>query len=255
MAIERIGEHALESLSRVDTIKQAVPAMANQFEAVFLQSVLKSTCIDQHFTGDVSPFSPYESTGPLGLNSGVDKPDASIEPIEIGAIAAEKEPLEISQTVDGFIKSIWPYAKQASNLMGLDPKILMAQAALETGWGQFIAKDRDGSSSYNLFNIKASNTDLSVKIKTTEYITDTPIKMMASFKKYPSIEHSFNDYVSLIKDNSRYREALANTSDPKRYIDALHDAGYATDPDYANKIMSIYNGDELQRALERNGYQ
>ncbi len=159
---------------------------------------------------------------------------------------------QIKLTVDDFVKSIWPYAKQASTMLGLDPKLLMAQAALETGWGQFIAKDLDGSSSNNIFNIKAKNLDRAVKIKTTEYIADSPVSMMASFKKYSSVAHSFDDYMSLILGD-RYKTALANAHDPERYIDALLCAGYATDPDYANKIVSIYRGDELQNVLARNG--
>lgn len=161
-----------------------------------------------------------------------------------------------STDIDEFVKSIWPYARQAANLLGLDPKILMAQAALETGWGQFVAKDANGSSSNNLFNIKSAsnNADEAVQVKTTEYIADTPIKMNASFRKYQSVEHSFNDYVSLIKGNERYEAALANSSDPERYVDELHRAGYATDPQYTSKILAIYHGDELQQSLERNGF-
>lgn len=247
MAIERICAGDAISPAQINISKQAAPDMANQFEAVFLQSILKSGCIDQHFTDETSPFSGQcENKLPHELSAGIETSRLSVLPTE------KKQP-EISQSVDGFIMSIWPYAQQASNLIGLDPKILMAQAALETGWGQFIAKDTDGSSSHNLFNIKATHSDQSIKIKTTEYISNTPVKMTAAFKKYPSVEHSFNDYISLIKGNHRYQAALANTADPTHYINALHQAGYATDPDYANKILSIYNGDELQRVLERNG--
>ena len=119
-----------------------------------------------------------------------------------------------------------------------------------------IAKDSDGDSSNNVFNIKAKvgNTDQSITIKTTEYIADMPIKMMASFKKYPSMAQSFNDYVSLIKEDSRYKNALSNTNDPTQYVAALQHAGYATDPNYGHKILSIYHGDELRQALERNGF-
>lgn len=153
---------------------------------------------------------------------------------------------------EDFIKSIWPKAKQAAALLGLDPKILMAQAALETGWGKFIAKDIAGVSSNNLFNIKApSNSAESVNIKTTEYVADTPIKINASFKKYPSIEQSFNDYVSLIKGTKRYQDALTQAANPESYVNELHKAGYATDPEYGAKILSIYHGNELNHALQR----
>ena len=245
MSIERVGDHKIDLPPQIDLVKPAAPDLANQFEAVYLQSMLESSCIEQHFTDNPSPFSiPCQSR-------------VLHESLDTRAIASEnKQPViahtDVPQTVDDFVKSIWPYAKQASNLIGLDPKVLMAQAALETGWGQFIAKDTDGSSSHNLFNIKARGIDPSVNIKTTEYVADAPMSMMALFKKYSSVADSFNDYVSLI-EGARYKQALANTADPKRYIDAIHQAGYATDPDYAHKILSIYHGDELQRALERNG--
>jgi len=240
MRIERVGEPQ----SQIDTGKLTPPDRANQFEAVFLQSMLKTSCIDQHFTEDTSPvLTPCESEFPHSLNT-------ELAPTETAPATPDIKHTPVSQSKAGFVQSIWPYAKQLSSLIGLDPKILIAQAALETGWGQFIAKNTDGSSSNNLFNIKAKNDDQSVKIKTTEYITDTPVKMMASFKTYPSLEHSFNDYLSLIK-GERYKEALANTHDPERYVDALHQAGYATDPNYARKILSIYHGDELQQSLER----
>jgi flagellar protein FlgJ len=160
-----------------------------------------------------------------------------------------------SKMIDDFISSIWAKAKQAAESMGLDPKILIAQAALETGWGQFIAKDVDGSSSNNLFNIKSGNNTKhdSVQIKTTEYIADTPIKMSASFRKYSSVEESFNDYISLIQNSDRYQNALANARSPERYVNELSKAGYATDPNYGSKILSIYHGEELNQAMKRCG--
>lgn len=257
MAIERIGDSDIESQMRPDVNLQLTPEMDCQFESVLLQSMLKSTCIDQHFVNesgscmsDVPVFGaslPQPSPIVRAFSSqNVPSHDTLIRPV--GHLLPQGE----GSKTDDFVKSIWPYAKQAASLIGLDPKILMAQAALETGWGKAIVKETDGSSSNNLFNIKAANTDQAVNIKTTEYIVDTPIKMMASFKKYSSVEHSFNDYISLIRGD-RYKTALANAQDPKGYVSALQDAGYATDPDYANKILSIYHGDELQRILEQNG--
>ena len=251
-----------------------------QFEAIFLQSTLKSTRIEQHFSPS---FGIHHKTSPgasddqnasklaegpsIGINTllalyNISKMTLSTtdaispqQPIVSTTQPTNKQETLTSSSIDEFVTSIWPFAKQASNLIGLDPKILLAQAALETGWGQFIAKDTFGNTSNNLFNIKAhaENTDQSVKITTTEFIADTPIKLEASFKKYSSVEHSFNDYISLIKNNDRYKTALANADDPKRYMNALQNAGYATDPNYAKKIYSIYHGDELQHALERNG--
>jgi peptidoglycan hydrolase FlgJ len=242
--------------------------------ADFLQSLLKSTRMGEHFSQNPSPLRGAEGevfdemleskyAANMVEKSNADLLSTMTQPIPASSAAENKVApipdilsLEISEqkggsstvAVDDFIKSIWPKAKQAAALLGLDPKILMAQAALETGWGKFIAKDGAGVSSNNLFNIKAaSNSEEAVNIKTTEYVADTPIKINASFKKYPSVEQSFNDYVALIKGTARYQEALAHAASPENYVNELHKAGYATDPEYGAKILSIYYGHELER--------
>lgn len=272
--------------------EKALPEVSKQFEAIFLQSMLRSMRTGQHFIEESSPFrgesqetfqdmldAQYATNISNGQGIGLAKmltqqlkSTLSSEPEVNTRQTKEVDQSLLSQriaparsvpakegashaNIDDFVKSVWPYAKQAASLLGLDPKVLMAQAALETGWGQFVTKDAEGRTSNNFFNIKAANNNSdSVQIKTTEYIADTPIKVNASFRKYPSVEHSFNDYVALIQGSSRYETALANTNNPKRYVDELHRAGYATDPRYASKILAIYHGEELQQALERNGF-
>lgn len=293
MAIEGIAVNDFQGLQNLKVQAQkdansALPEVSKQFEAVFLQAMLKSMRMGQHFIDESSPFrGKTEETFQemldgqyanniakgqgIGLaamlskqlqqpaaSSAISAPDKTVEQNLLSSRIMPQHPVAESSAkadIDAFVKSIWPYARQAADLLGLDPKVLMAQAALETGWGQFVAKDTNGGSSNNLFNIKstAEAETEAVEIKTTEYIADTPIKVNASFKKYPSIEHSFNDYVALIKGNGRYETALANTADPGRYVNELHRAGYATDPHYSSKIMAIYNGDELQQAMARNG--
>lgn len=169
---------------------------------------------------------------------------SSIEPI------ASKEEKSASPIKD-FVKSIMPYAKEAANLIGLDPKILLAQAALETGWGLFMAKDPAGASSNNYFNVKASSLHPgeAVQVKTTEFLQGKPVKMTDSFRKYQSVADSFKDYVNLIKSSSRYQGALDHASDPERYIDELHRAGYATDPRYVQKILAIFHSPEFNQAM------
>ena len=143
---------------------------------------------------------------------------------------------------NNFVKTIWPYATKAAKLLGLDPKILVAQAALETGWGEFIVKDKSGDSSNNFFNLKAVRGEHNaIALKAIEFIANTPRQVNVCFRKYSSIEESFKDYVTFIKKNKRYEEALANTHDPERYIAALSRAGYASDPHYAAKILAIYH--------------
>lgn len=220
--------------------------------------------MEQHFSSESNLFSSKtEKTFQSFL--GEQKETSAIKPQEIMEIkeieptfsAAEtlKLPPSEKSAIDDFVKSAWPYAKKAGEFLGLDPRVLLAQAALETGWGKFITKDSAGLSSNNLFNIKASKSDQeSVQCKTTEYLDNKAIKVLASFKKYTSIASSFNDYISLLQGNHRYEQALANTANPQRYIDELYKAGYATDPLYANKILMIYQGNELQNALLRNGF-
>lgn len=301
MAIEGIAVSDFQGLQDLKLKAQkdpnkALPEVAKQFETVFLQSMLRSMRMGQHFIDETSTFrgkneemfqdmldGQYANNIANGqgigfakmLTTQLGKPEDSTtqpnsmksNPVEQSFLSSRVAPKQVAQPmqpkegaasadIDDFVKSVWPYAREAANLLGLDPKILMAQAALETGWGQFVAKGSDGSSSNNLFNIKATTTNAndSVQVKTTEYIADTPIKMNASFRKYPSVEHSFNDYVSLIKGSGRYDAALANTNSPERYVDELHRAGYATDPQYASKILAIYHGNELQQSLQRNGF-
>ncbi|RAP37964.1 flagellar rod assembly protein/muramidase FlgJ [Legionella quinlivanii] len=271
--------------------RQALPEVARQFEAIFLQSMLKSMRMSQHFLDDSNPLrGKHQETFQEMLDGQYVNNITSRQSIGLASMlaqqlektlggaqvtnAADSTPgisadrylknlhpatsslkPENAGSIDDFVKSVWPYARQAASAIGLDPKILMAQAALETGWGKHIIKDENGLSSNNLFNIKGvlGDKENSVEIRTTEYIADTPIRMNASFKRYATPGHSFSDYIDLIKGDSRYEAALANTADPQRYINELHQAGYATDPSYASKILSIYNGGELQQALERNG--
>ncbi|BCA95148.1 flagellar rod assembly protein FlgJ [Legionella antarctica] len=267
--------------------KQALPEVAKQFEGIFLQSMLKTMRMGQHFLDESSPFSgKNQATFQEMLDAQYASNIANSKGIGFASMLAKQlqgyvggDDHKTSDTaqanvpntsflnkateatdssikgIDDFIKAIWPKAKEAASVMGLDPKILIAQAALETGWGKFIAKDADGSSSNNLFNVKTGNNKNleSIKVKTTEFIADTPINMTESFRKYSSIEQSFNDYVSLIKGSERYQSALAHAGNPELYVNELHKAGYATDPMYGNKILSIYHGDDLNQAMQRCG--
>jgi flagellar protein FlgJ len=159
---------------------------------------------------------------------------------------------EVPTSIDHFVKTLLPYAKKAASVLGLDPKLLIAQAALETGWGKSIAKGQFGESSLNYFNIKSvNNEDKSVKIKTKEFVADKAISVIDSFRKYDSIMDSFNDYVNLIATHDRYAQAKSSASNPDRYLKAIHQAGYATDPNYSDKVLSIYHGDILNQAVDK----
>lgn len=151
------------------------------------------------------------------------------------------------KSAEDFVRKLSPYAEQAAKELGVDPKVLLAQAALETGWGRSVIKNNDGSSSFNLFNIKASKAwhGDQARVSTLEYDNGVAKKEMAGFRSYSSYQESFNDYVNFIKDNPRYKHALEHTGNSERYLHELQRAGYATDPGYANKIMSLFHGSAM----------
>ena len=142
-----------------------------------------------------------------------------------------------------FIEKLLPSAIAVAKTIGVDPKLLLAQAALETGWGAKIAKLPDGASSYNLFGIKASHDwdGKKVATKTTEYSNGILQRKTDWFRAYDGFEDSMRDYVKLIGNEIRYQDSKASGNNPKIYTDALQKAGYATDPLYGKKIMQIYN--------------
>ena len=146
-----------------------------------------------------------------------------------------------------FIESLWPYAQQAADKLGLDPKIILSQAALETGWGKSIIQNINGHSSFNLFNIKADQRwqGPQAATQTLEFIDGVQVKKLAKFRAYKDFQQSFNDYINFLQSNPRYANALRNTADPHAFVNALQEAGYATDPEYSKKILAIYHREEL----------
>lgn len=150
-----------------------------------------------------------------------------------------------------FVQAILPHAKQVANELGIHLETLVAQAALETGWGQHIIKLPNGNSSLNLFGIKADDrwTGLRASSATLEFINGIMTRGRASFRAYDSIANSFSDYASFLKGNSRYNNALSNASSPYDFLKGLQQAGYATDPSYAEKIYSILQSDTLEDSL------
>lgn len=140
-----------------------------------------------------------------------------------------------------FIETLYPYAKEVERKTGIDARLMLAQSALETGWGKRPILKQDGTPSFNLFGIKATSAwqGDAAHITTTEYRGGLAMKEKASFRAYASYEDSFNDYAHFLKTNSRYQEALSNKGQPKAFARELQEAGYATDPNYARKIGSI----------------
>ena len=142
---------------------------------------------------------------------------------------------------DEFVATMLPMAEQAAARIGIDPRYLVAQAALETGWGKSIMRQPDGSSSHNLFGIKATGNWQGGQARaiTSEFRNGQMVKETAAFRSYDSFQDSFHDLVSLLQNNSRYQEAIKSADKPEQFVRELQKAGYATDPDYASKISQI----------------
>jgi len=142
---------------------------------------------------------------------------------------------------DEFVATMLPMAEQAAKRIGIDPRYLVAQAALETGWGKSVMRQADGSSSHNLFGIKATGNWQGAEARaiTSEFRDGQFVKETAAFRSYDSYQDSFHDLVSLLQNNSRYKDAVSAADNPEQFAKELQKAGYATDPDYARKIISI----------------
>ena len=144
-----------------------------------------------------------------------------------------------------------PTIRRAASALGLNPLGLLAQAALETGWGQRMPRTADGSPSFNMFGIKAGEswTGARATADTMEFSNGVATPRRTAFRAYGSIEDSVNDFANLLRNSPRYRDAVAAGNDTQAYVDGIGKSGYATDPEYANKLSQILNSDTLRAAL------
>lgn len=142
-----------------------------------------------------------------------------------------------------FVQKLWPHALQVSRETGIPAHFMVAQAALETGWGKSEIRRGDGAQSFNLFNIKAGDNwnGSSAKVVTTEYDNGAAVRENASFRAYGSYAEAFRDYARLITGNPRYAGAAGQT-DARAFADGLQRGGYATDPAYASKLRRVIDG-------------
>jgi peptidoglycan hydrolase FlgJ len=138
-----------------------------------------------------------------------------------------------------FVSALIGPAQKVQQTLGLPFQVVIAQAALETGWGQKIIKDQQGSSSHNLFNIKADSrwTGDKVTKDTLEFEQGAMVKKAEPFRMYQSLSDSVDDYINFLSKNDRYQGALQNVNDVEQFLHSLQKAGYATDPQYAEKIL------------------
>ncbi|CAH1195717.1 putative peptidoglycan hydrolase FlgJ [Candidatus Nitrotoga sp. BS] len=142
-----------------------------------------------------------------------------------------------------FVRRMTPHAVQASQETGVPTHLVLGQAALESGWGRREIRQSDGSTSFNLFGIKAGGNwnGKVANVVTTEFHNGIASKQVEKFRAYSSYSEAFSDYAHLLRDNSRYAEALKSGQGSHQVAHALQRAGYATDPQYADKLVKVMN--------------
>ncbi|WP_336193218.1 flagellar assembly peptidoglycan hydrolase FlgJ [Providencia stuartii] len=148
----------------------------------------------------------------------------------------------LSLNSQNFISQLIEPAKAASQKSGISHLLVLAQAALESGWGRREILTAEGKSSHNLFGIKAGKNWQGpvTNIMTTEVINGKSIKMRDDFRVYGSYEEAIADYINLLTENPRYRD-VKHAQSPEVAARRLHQAGYATDPNYSDKLISLIN--------------
>ena len=156
-----------------------------------------------------------------------------------GASAPAAAPVSPAEQL-GFVQQLAPLAQQAAAQLGVSPDTIIAQAALETGWGQHVPGATAGASSNNLFGVKAGGTwnGASVNALTTEFGQGSASSVTQPFRAYSSVEQGVNDYVSLLQHNARFQQALGTGNDVNAFASGLAQGGYATDPDYVQKLQA-----------------
>ncbi|MDO9220137.1 MAG: flagellar assembly peptidoglycan hydrolase FlgJ [Thiobacillus sp.] len=166
-------------------------------------------------------------------------PPVSAVPVSVPVAAPRKG--DAPAHVESFVQRLLPHAQAASASSGIPAHFMMGQAALETGWGRAEIRGADGQNSHNLFGIKAGGswTGRTVDIVTTEYVNGKPQKQVDTFRAYDSYADSFRDYASLLQGNARYQNVVAAGHSAAGFAQGLQQAGYATDPKYAQKLMSV----------------
>ena len=140
-----------------------------------------------------------------------------------------------------FVRQLFPLAQRHAAELGVAPQVLLAQAALETGWGAHVMGDAVGGSSHNLFGIKATDAWHGQRTahRTLEFADGIAQQRVEPFRVYDGFDAAFADYVALIKGSARYANAVDRSHEPAGYLRELQAAGYATDPHYADKILAI----------------
>ena len=181
---------------------------------------------------------------------------ARLSPLQsVARVAGSAEPPRRAEndwhSPGDFARDVWPHAVRTGDRLGVAPEFLLAQAALESGWGSRVAPGPDGGSSLNLFGIKAGLgwNGVSVAKPTLECRDGIARREVAQFRAYSDLGAVFDDYAELIGTRPRYAAVLGSGEDAGRFGTALQEAGYATDPHYAEKIERVAGSDVLQQIV------
>jgi peptidoglycan hydrolase FlgJ len=259
--------NGLAALKADPTSPQAIGAVAAQVEALFLQMMLKSmrdaSMGDELDGNEMGVYQDmFDKQVALTISQHNDLGIGAILKRQLTGKAAPTAPKTASgglsapaqvlaQTPAEFVDQVMPAIRRSASALGLNPLGLLAQAALETGWGQRMARNADGSPSLNLFGIKAGDgwTGARATADTVEFSNGVATQRRTAFRAYGSIEESVSDFANVLKKSPRYRDAIAAGGDVHAYIDRIGKSGYATDPEYANKLNQTLNGGVLQAAL------
>jgi flagellar protein FlgJ len=241
----------------------ALKEAARQFESLFTQMLLKSMREANKSFGEDSLFGSdqgdmyqdmFDDQIAMQLSKGkglgladmlVRQLQGGVQSTETTSAPASSAPAANSQALttskEDFLRQLRPHAEQAARELGVDANALLAQAALETGWGRSVPCNANGDCSFNLFGIKAGSqwSGATVNVPTLEFEAGIPVRKVERFRAYDSPADSFRDYAALIRDSSRYASARGAGDNVEAFATALQQGGYATDPHYAQKIAAV----------------
>ncbi len=252
--------------------REAIRKTAEQFEALFMNMMLKSmreagpqdgmfdsnetrtytSMLDQQLSQKLASRGigladvlVRQLSTTLGTDAtsdpvtGVNPANVTPSPASVPAMAPATS--DAPKHVQDFTQRLLPHAIEASAATGIPAHFMLGQAALESGWGKSEIRGADGQTSHNLFGIKAGAgwRGRSVEVATTEYVDGKPQRAVASFRAYDSYADAFRDYANLLRSNPRYRDVIAQGQDVAAFAQGLQRAGYATDPNYAAKLMNV----------------
>jgi flagellar protein FlgJ len=283
LALDARGLDALR-LQAKQNPELAAKGAAQQFEAVFLQTLLKSmrdatpqdgpmdseqtraytSMLDQQMAQSLSARgigladvmlrqltrnrAAAVGADPAGQPADANAPAAGAT--RAPGLKSGEAKAASTRAAGDFLMRMKDHAIEASNATGIPARFLLGHAALESGWGKHEIRAADGSQSFNLFGIKAGPSwkGATVNAMTTEYVDGAPHKVTQKFRAYASYAESFQDYAALMQGNRRYA-AVLKQSDGAGFAQGLQRAGYATDPRYADKLTSILNGARMRQTM------